>query len=47
MGEFVEGNIVEVIGTLERGERGKANEVLPWRIVGFALPLANCRASCG
>jgi len=37
MRELVERDVVEMIGALERGERGKADEVLPLRIVRLAM----------
>jgi len=44
MRELVERDVVEMIGALERGERGKADEVVPLRIVRLAMPLANVGA---
>jgi hypothetical protein len=45
MREFMEGDVVEVIGTAKGSECGQADEVLPWREVGFAMPLANVGAN--
>jgi hypothetical protein len=43
--EFVERHVVEVIGSLEPGERGHRDKIPAWDIVGFALALADVRAS--
>jgi hypothetical protein len=45
MREFMEGDVVEMIRTAKGSECGQADEVLPWRVVRFAMSLANVGAN--
>jgi hypothetical protein len=44
MREFIEGEVVQVIGTVKGSECRKANEVLPWRVVRLGMPLPDIGA---
>jgi len=45
MRQFVERHVVEVIGTLEPGECRHRDKIPAWDVAGFAVALADVRAS--
>ena len=46
MRESMEGDVVEMIRTAKGSECGQADEVLPWRVVRFAVSFADIGATC-